>query len=145
MSASARLSFIMNWTSVYGHLLQQPAGAVVRVTKGALPDPRLHGATPSVGWPAGQSADFRFAPDAACRGLHVHEFPDRWEAHIDRVHPDCDLVEHLRQDAPQALYATTTSVGALIGGLAGRTLASAFFGGGAGLLVGLVIHTLGKK
>ena len=84
-------------------------------------------------------------PDAACRGLHVHEFGDRWEAHLDRVHPACDLVEHLRQDAPQGLCLTTTSIGAAIGGVAGRTLAGALFGGGVGLLVGLVISALGKK
>jgi hypothetical protein len=145
MSARARMCFVMNWASVYGHLLQQPSGAVFRVAKWALPDPRAHGAVPSIGWPAGQSADLRFPPDAACRGLHVHEFVDRWEAHLDRVHPDCDLVEHLRRDAPRALYATTTSAGALIGGFASKTLVGAFFGGGVGLVVGLVVHALGRR
>jgi len=55
------------------------------------------------------------------------------------------LVDHLRHDAPQALYIGTTSIGAVIGGLAGRTLVSAVFGGGVGLLVGLAVHLLGKK
>ncbi len=35
-------------------------------------------------------------------------FPDRWEAHLDQVHPECDLLGHLRRDAPAALVALVT-------------------------------------
>lgn len=145
MSGCATLKLAMSWNAVYSHLLHQPAGTVVPIAKTALADPRLCGAEVSVGWPSGQSADYRFPPDATCQGLHVHEFADRWEVHLDRVHPSCDLLEHLRQDAPQALCATTTSIGAVIGGLAGRTLASALFGGGVGLILGLVVSAIGRK
>jgi hypothetical protein len=38
----------------------------------------------------------------------VQAFPDRWEVHLDRVHPECDSLGHLRRDAPSALVALVT-------------------------------------
>jgi hypothetical protein len=35
----------------------------------------------------------------------VQAFADRWEVHLDQVHPECDLLGHLRRDAPAALVA----------------------------------------
>lgn len=100
-----------------------------------MPDPRVCGAELSVGWPTGQRSDLRFPPDAACRGLHVHRFADRWEAHLDRVHPDCDLLEHLRQDAPQALVVVGTGIGAALGGMVGKSASHAVVGAGIGFLL----------
>ncbi len=99
---------MLTWDDVHDELARRPARTVLRVARGALPDPRALGARESVGLPRGQGADLRFPPDAACRGLHVQAFADRWEAHLDQVHPECDLLGHLRRDAPAALVALVT-------------------------------------
>jgi hypothetical protein len=88
------------WDDVRAALLDQPCGTVIAYAKTSLPAPSSAGAIASVGLPVGQTADWRFPPDADCRGLHVQDFGDTWHAHIDRVHPTCDLLEHIRQDAP---------------------------------------------
>jgi hypothetical protein len=99
---------MLTWRDVHDELARRPPRTVLPVDLGALPDPRALGARESIGLPRGQEADLRFPPDAACRGLHVQAFPDRWEAHLDRVHPECDLLGHLRGDAPSALVALVT-------------------------------------
>jgi hypothetical protein len=132
------------WAAVHRELVARPARTVLRFPLWALPDPRLHGASDSVGLPAGQGADLRFPPDPACRGLHVHAFADRWEAHLDRVHPACDLLEHLRQDAPVALYVAGTSIGAALGGIVGKSGGHALAGAGVGLLVAAIVHSAGR-
>lgn len=88
------------WDDVQATLLAQECGTVLDLPKTSLPTPQSAGARASFGLPVGQSADWRFPPDAQCRGLHVQDFGTDWRAHIDRVHPDCDLIEHIRYDAP---------------------------------------------
>jgi hypothetical protein len=103
-----RLRVVLTWAEVHDELARRPPRTVLPLDRGALPDPRALGARESVGLPRGQGVDLRFPPDAACRGLHVQAFPDRWEAHLDQVHPECDLLSHLRRDAPTALAALVT-------------------------------------
>lgn len=118
------------WGDVRRQLEGSPAGARVVVGLDA-PAPELAGARRDVGLPVGQLADWRFAAAADCTGLHVHEHADRYEAHIDRVHPACSLVGHVRADAPQLLVA-----GAALAG----TWAALASGGGTGRIVlGLVL------
>src|SRR5579885_1218351 len=113
------------WADVYRELLAQPAGASLRLSKRELPPPAAAGAESSHGF--GPGAHYRFPPDARCRGLHVREERGAYEAHLDRVHPACSLVGHLRSDAPGVFVAGGTAVGAVAGGA---------LGGGRGAAVG---------
>ena len=90
--------FRADWAWVYRVLHPRRRGILLRVGRDALPDPRSAGAVRSIGWARGQLADFRFPPDEGCEGLHVQVFADRYEAHIDRVHPACDFWAHLGAD-----------------------------------------------
>ncbi len=110
---------MLTWNDVHDELARRPPRTVFPLARGALPDPRALGARESIGLPRGQRGDLRFPPDAACRGLHVQAFPDRWEAHLDQVHPECDLLGHLRRDAPTALVALVT--GATVAFIAAAT------------------------
>ncbi len=105
MHAAEWVRVVLTWEDVHGELARRPPRTVVTLAREALPDPRALGARASIGLLRGQRADLRFAPDASCRGLHVQAFADRWEAHLDQVHPECDLLGHLRRDAPAALVA----------------------------------------
>jgi hypothetical protein len=106
--AEEGLCNVLMWDEVHDDLARRPPGTVLPFARGVLPDPRALGARESIGLPRGQGADLRFPPDGACRGLHVQAFPGRWEAHLDQVHPECDLIGHLRRDAPTALAALVT-------------------------------------
>ena len=77
------------------------AHATVTVPKNQIEHPGHTGALRSGGLPAGQMADWRWPARPDGSGVHVLEFPDRWEAHLDRVHPSVDFIEHLATDAPK--------------------------------------------
>lgn len=131
------------WSTVRMRLEQFPSGTVLRYVKASLPHPRDAGAVVSVGWPVGQLADFRFAPESDCRGMHVQDVGSHWAVHLDRVHPDCSLIEHARQDAPQALFVG----GALLGGLVAAAISNkretTLAGAGIGLLLAALVHGSG--
>lgn len=63
------------WAAVHARQLELPPHTFVSYSRDSLPHPREAGAMSSVGIPHGQDGDWRFAPDGACRGLHVHEYP----------------------------------------------------------------------
>lgn len=126
------------WASIRNQMALVPAGTFIRYPKTSLPHPREAGAVPSFGLPVGQSADFRFPPDEACRGVHVHEYPDAWVVHVDRVHPACDAAEHVRVDAPQAWAVG----GAALGGLLGAALSKKPEGFVVGTALGLLLGAL---
>jgi hypothetical protein len=121
------------WDGVRAQLEAGSAGARVVVELGA-PAPGAAGARRDLGLPVGQLADWRFPPGADCTGLHVHEHADRYEAHLDQVHPACGLVEHVRADAPQLLVVGGALVGTWIalGGGAGRAIAGLLLGAAVG-------------
>jgi len=125
------------WAGVAQQLEGLAEGARLAFAKPALPHPREAGALVSVGLPVGQVADFRFAPDSACRGMHVQEYQDRWVVHMDQVHPWCDVLEHLRRDAPNAWCASGAVLGAAVGAALGRSSGAALAGAGIGLLIAL--------
>lgn len=115
-------------------LSNKPKGTEIPLSKNEVLPPQLEGGELHSGLPKGQISDYRFmSPD--CTGLHVREFNSHYTAHIDQVHPDCSLVEHLRKDAPPIYKAATTGVGALVGGLIGGKT-GALLGGGLGFLFG---------
>jgi len=94
------------WADVLAELRQRPPRTVIRVSRGLIAHPKAAGAARSVGVPRGQrfGGDWRWRlPD--CSGLHVQDFGDHWEAHIDQVAPSCDLGGHLRADAPGVVVA----------------------------------------
>lgn len=125
-----------SWEGVVDLLREHEPGTILRLPKHLLSHPEDAGATPSVGLPMGQKADFRWTLDD-CTGLHVRDFGTHYEAHLDRVDPACNVVEHLRRDAPGSYVAGSTAIGAALGLLLGGSKEAAFAGAGLGALVGL--------
>lgn len=128
---------ILMWNRVAQRLLASAPGTRLVYAKHVLPHPRQAGALVSVGLPAGQAADYRFAPDGNCRGVHVLEYPDRWVVHLDQVHPECHVVEHVRRDAPGAWCLGGAALGAAAGAALGKETGAALAGAGIGLLLAL--------
>jgi hypothetical protein len=120
------------WPDVVLFLARNPAGSVLRLLKGVLPHPKTFGMTTSIGLPEGQRADYRKRL-ASGAGFHVKDFGAHYEAHLDRVHPDLNLVEHLRVDAPGTFIAGGAALGALaglaLGGSKDNVLVGAALGG----------------
>jgi len=57
----------------------------------------------SVGKIRGQIRDYRASVDGATFGIHVVEFLDRYEVHVDRFDPYKKPLEHLIVDSPDTL------------------------------------------
>jgi hypothetical protein len=131
------------WAQVARRLLASASGTRLAYAKHILPHPRQAGARVSVGLPAGQVADYRFAPDSDCQGVHVLEYPDRWVVHLDQIHPDCDVLEHLRRDAPGTWCLGGTVLGAAAGAALGKNAGSVLAGAGIGLLLALATSDTG--
>jgi len=131
------------WLQVFAQVEQHPPRTPVRIEKAGLPHPRDAGARVSVGIPRGQIADFRFPPDHRCRGLHVQDFGDHWQVHVDEVHPACDVLDHLRVDAPGGWVSGGAVVGGIVGLLLGRSKGAMLAGAGIGAL--LAASTAGGK
>lgn len=136
-----------HWNIVFSQLVTYPAGEALLVPKHLAVHPEAAGARRSMGLPVGQQADFRWII-GDCRGLHVRDFGTHYEAHIDRVDPACDLVEHLRQDSPGSYVAGSAALGALIGALIGSreaVLVGAAIGAVAGALTSRAAEERGKQ
>ena len=131
------------WTQVANLLAQQPAGTRLRITKSWMEHPVDGGLRHGVGLPVGQVADYRLRlPD--CRGLHVQDFGEHYEAHLDQTDPACDAMQHLAQDAPVACVVGAAVVGGLLGLLAGQSkealLAGLAIGAGLGGVAAAAAH-----
>lgn len=96
----------LRWADVLAELRKRPPRTVLRVPCDAIAHPKAMGASRSVGVPRGQrlGGDWRWRL-RDCAGLHVQDFGDHWEAHVDHVAPSCDLGGHLRADAPGVIVA----------------------------------------
>lgn len=128
------MSYLNSWQDVVDLLGEHPWRTRVQVPKGHLPHPQAAGMTPSSGLPEGQVADYRYLLDGGI-GLHVKDFGTHYEAHLDEVHPDVDVVEHLRQDAPHVYVGGAVALGAAVGGLLSKDWKGAVAGAAiAGLL-----------
>lgn len=126
----------MTWDEVASLLEAAAPGTTWRTSKGAIDPPSSAGAVRAAGLPRGELAGWRFPPTVTCLGLHVHEYPGEYVAHLDRVHPACDLPEHLMVDAPELIFA------AVAGGAVGLVLAGRrhrVAGATVGALVGAVV------
>ena len=134
------MTYAAIWSVIHDRLRVEPAGTQLAYEKRSLPHPRAAGAYPSVGWPAGQLADFRFPSDSECSGLHVHEFDDNWVVHIDRAHPCCDLrAQHVDTDPASAIASGGALIGAAVGASIGKSAASTIIGGFVGLLAAALV------
>jgi hypothetical protein len=133
------------WAVVRSRLELLPAGTVRQYRKALLSHPRDAGAVLSLGWPVGQVADYRFAPESDCRGMHVQDVGSHWAVHLDRVHPDCSLLEHARQDAPQALFVGGALLGGLVAAAVSNKRESTLAGAGIGLLLAALVHSSGPE
>ncbi len=129
--------YISSWEDVLYALRGKPWRSAIRLRKGVLPHPLEVGMTTSTGLPVGQNADYRFVlQDGA--GLHVQDFGQHYEAHLDEAHPDVNLYDHFRKDAPTTFVASGAALGAAVGGAVGRDASSALVGGLiGGLLAGI--------
>ncbi len=131
------------WDDVRAVLAASAYHRVVVVPKTSLPLPWDVGALRSIGLPRGQTADWRFPPDQACQGVHVQDFGDTWHVHLDIVHPTCDLLGHLRADAPRlGAYGALAGLGGLAGGMA-KGPRGALIGIVGGVLVGALFDFAG--
>lgn len=107
----------MSWSEVERRLAAQAPGAVLVVKRTGIETPAAAGAVLALGLPRGELRGWRFPPSITCSGLHVHEYADHYVAHLDQVHPACDLLGHVQADAPELLAVGT--VGAFLGFLGG--------------------------
>lgn len=92
-------------------------GETVVVPKDATPPPAEQGFRRSLGLIKGQLKDWRLALDSG-PGIHVREYADRYEVHVDNVDPSKGIVQHLAADTPITLL--------FISGLAGAVAAHCF-------------------
>lgn len=124
------------WSVLVSRIRRPGLDGAVYFHPALIPHPTLAGAEPSLGLPAGQTEDWRFGPSLDGRGVHVQLVGGLWRVHVDRVHPDRSLLEHIRQDAPSMWLVSTTAacaaVGAALGGKSGAAI-----GGLLGLIAGV--------
>lgn len=132
------------WLDVAEYLSGQDPGTIFRVPVSGMEHPLDSGMRRSAGLPLGQRSDFRFRLDE-CAGLHVRDFGTHYEAHIDKVDPSCDPVEHGLQDAPGATIIGTAALGALLGGFLGKSRDALFAGAAIGALVALAAVILSDE
>lgn len=105
---------VQRWSDVHQLLSREPHGARRTLRLGEVPRPEFEGAVRSTG--LGRALrHWRFPADDEGRGLHVLEHADRYVVHLDRVHPDRGLLDHLVVDAPEVVLATGALVGFLLG------------------------------
>ncbi len=128
---------VWTWREIGQSLAGREPGAVLRVPKACVEHPSAAGLSLSIGLPFGQRADYRLRLKG-CQGLHVHDFGTHYEAHLDKVHPECGVVEHLRRDAPK----TYVGVGIVVGALAGILLTKKPQGALAGAIAGAVVSLM---
>src|SRR5438552_2875538 len=114
------MSALGTWEGVRHALTCEPEGTVLRVPKFWLGHPADFGAARATGLPFGQIADFRWH-FGALRGLHVRDFGAQYEAHLDRATGPLGAIDNLRADAPEVFVVGMGALGALVGGLLGRS------------------------
>lgn len=128
----------LTWNNVVAELAGRPPQTRLLLAKGVLPHPKAAGMRPSAGLPEGQIADYRHRfTDGS--GLHVQDFGDHYEAHLDKVHPETDFLQHLREDAPGVLVGGAAAAGATAGGLIGGTWKAALVGAAIAGIVGILL------
>src|SRR5579875_2171519 len=86
---------------IYGHLTLFKDG----VDGAVIPDPEESGLfRRSVGEYHGQLRDWRATIPGSEKGVHLREYSDRYELHIDRFDPYKHPLKHLVFDSPGTLF-----------------------------------------
>ncbi|MBI2605784.1 MAG: hypothetical protein HYW49_06855 [Deltaproteobacteria bacterium] len=132
---------IVNWDRAELLLKGWYKGHWVRIKKGLLrvPTAGAEGFEISTGFPLGQINDYRRSNKDGT-SMHIHEYENYYEAHIDAVDPKKDPIDHLRVDAPN-VYALGIPLGfAALAALVGAKRPDIIFAGAVGLA--LVLLTL---
>lgn len=65
----------------------------------------------SIGEPKGQIADWRASVEGSEKGIHIVEFRDRYELHVDRYDPYKSPLKHIVYDSPK------TGISLVLGGI----------------------------
>jgi hypothetical protein len=107
-----------------------------------VPPERLPQVARSVGAPRGQRADWRLALSCG-RGLHIVEFTDRYELHIDAADPSRGVLRHNALDCPPALAGLLAAAG--FGAAAALGLPGALIGAGLGALAASLTSALLRR
>jgi len=130
-----------SWSSVVRALLHEETGSALKIPVYQVEHPLDAGMRRSVGLPMGQRTDYRLTLED-CQCLHVRDFGDHYEAHLDSVDPACDTLSHLFRDAPGPTIAGGAAIGALVGGLLGRSKESALAGASIGAIISSIAVAL---
>jgi len=116
-----------------------PPHKSIRVPINDAPDPEKEGAIRTIGEFKGQKADYEFTLNGGER-IHIIKYKDFYEVHWDKVSPQINIIEHLRQDAPHWWITLWALSGATTGALfyEKNRIAGAGIGASIGLLIGLL-------
>ena len=110
--------------------------AHVRFARHLVPHPLDAQFHQGLGVPVGQRADF-FKPLPDGRGLHVQDFDEHYEAHLDSTEAGCDdLVRAVGSGPALAAVVGLTAIGGLTGLLLGRSKEATVVGALIGAAVG---------
>jgi hypothetical protein len=89
------------WQGIALAALALPRHEKLVVARDGVPHPRESGLYPSIGL-AQKCRHYRKAlPDG--RGLHVHEYADRFVVHWDAVDPSVSVLRHFLEDVTHAV------------------------------------------
>ena len=61
-----------------------------------------------LGWPKKSIKQYRYGR------VHVHEYNDRFETHVDKINPETDPLGHIIHDAPEVLAVVGAGAAAAI-------------------------------
>ncbi len=107
------------WNTMIAELLIRGKMNVPKISNGHhIPGPETTGIfRKSIGELKGQTADWRATVGGSDRGIHVVEFDDHYEMHIDQFDPRKNPIKHLLIDSPKygfAIGAITLGVGTVL-------------------------------
>lgn len=120
------------WLPVLRRLQTLPPRTPVTLSLEEIAPPQAHGARLGSGLPRGQEADWRWL--LPCQmSLHVRQYGDRYEVHLDEADPSTAPLQHLRKDAPHlfvrgAQVLAAVAAGGLAAVLTGPAVALAVVG-----------------
>ena len=102
------------WNSILARALIEGRLTVRKIDDSGypIPEPSSSGLfRRSVGEPKGQLADWRASIGGSVRGVHVLEYSDRYEIHVDNFDPYKKPFQHTLFDSPK------TGMALLLGGI----------------------------
>ncbi|MEM0155293.1 MAG: hypothetical protein QW597_01650 [Thermoplasmataceae archaeon] len=102
------------WNATLARVLMAGSLTIQKVDSfgNKVPDPFSSGLfRRSIGEPKGQIADWRASIEGSERGVHVVEFRDRYELHVDRYDPYKNPLKHIVYDSPK------TGLSLVLGGI----------------------------